>query len=194
MRPFGWLPDGSPVAAFALTNAAGMDVTIIEWGATIVRWLVPGHEGVASTHRVNVRGFDTLPPDLARPRCFGCTVGRYGSRIAHGRFVLDGRSVQPACNDGSHHPHGGVTGFDQRFWHADGTSESLVCRLHSPDGDDGYPGAMEPGRRPADRRPADDAETRGVVPGNAALSRQPESARFRPPFCVPGPSCRSPGH
>lgn len=146
--PFGWLPDGRPVAAFALTNAGGTEVTIIEWGATIVRWLVPGDDGAPGTHRVNVvLGFATLPPYLARPPYFGCTVGRYGNRIAHGRFVLDGRSYQLACNDGPHHLHGGVTGFDQRLWHADDTSEGLVCRLHSRDGDQGYPGAVDASTR-----------------------------------------------
>jgi aldose 1-epimerase len=139
--PFGTLPDGRPVAAVTLRNAAGMAVTIIECGATIVRWLVPAAAGAPPVNIV--LGYDTLPPYLARPPYFGCTVGRYANRIAHGRFVLDDRVVQLACNDGSHHLHGGVAGFDQRLWQSDASGHGVTFRLHSPDGDEGYPGAVD---------------------------------------------------
>ena len=142
--PFGRLPDGRPVAAFALTNRAGMAVTIIEWGATIVRWLVP----TAGAPPVNVvLGYDTLPPYLARGPYVGCTVGRYANRIAHGRFVLDDRVVPLACNDGPHHLHGGIAGFDQRLWQGHATADGVHLSLHSPDGDEGYPGAVDVGAR-----------------------------------------------
>ncbi len=138
--PFGWLPDGRPVAAFALRNRRGMEITIIEWGATIVRWLVPAVEAPP----VNVvLGYDTLPPYLARPPYFGCTVGRYANRIAHGRFVLDDGVVELACNDGPHHLHGGTAGFDQRLWQGHATDDGVIFHLHSPDGDEGYPGAID---------------------------------------------------
>jgi aldose 1-epimerase len=140
MSSFGALPDGRPVAAVALQNAAGMEISIIEWGATIVRWLVPA----AGTPPVNVvLGYDTLAPYLARPPYFGCTVGRYAYRIALGRFVIDGRAVQLACNDGPHHLHGGRAGFDQRLWQADASGDGVLFTLHSPDGDEGYPGAVD---------------------------------------------------
>ena len=68
---FGVLPDGRPVQAFTLTNAAGMEVTLIEWGATLVRWLVPSATG-DDRRLVNVvLGFDTLAPYLDRPPYFG---------------------------------------------------------------------------------------------------------------------------
>jgi aldose 1-epimerase len=140
MSSFGALPDGRPVAAVALRNAAGMAVTVIEWGATIVRWLVPA--GAAPPVNV-VLGYDTLAPYLARPPYLGCTVGRYANRIAHGHFALDGRAVHLACNDGPHHLHGGVDGFDQRLWRAEPTDDGVAFHLHSPDGDEGYPGAVD---------------------------------------------------
>ena len=142
--PFGVLPDGRPVAAITLRNAAGMAVTMIEWGATIVRWLVPAAADASGTAPVNVvLGYDTLPPYLARPPYFGCTLGRYANRIAHGCFELDGRAVHLASNDGAHHLHGGIAGFDQRRWQADTSGEGVLFRLHSPDGDEGYPGAVD---------------------------------------------------
>lgn len=139
--PFGSLPDGRPVAAVTLQNAAGVTITIVEWGATIVRWLVPSADGAPPVNVV--LGYDALAPYLARPPYFGCTVGRYANRIAHGRFVLDGRAVHLACNDGPHHLHGGGAGFDQRLWQADETADGVLFRLHSPDGDQGYPGAVD---------------------------------------------------
>jgi aldose 1-epimerase len=138
---FGRLPDGRAVGAFVLRNAAGMEVTVVEWGATIVRWLVPGLAGAPPVNVV--LGYDTLPPYLERPPYFGCTVGRYANRIAHGRFALDGRTVQLACNHGPHHLHGGVAGFDQRLWRAEDTAHGVTFHLHSPDGDEGYPGAVD---------------------------------------------------
>jgi aldose 1-epimerase len=139
--PFGTLPDGRPVAAVTLQNADGIAVTIIEWGATIVRWLVPAAAGAPPVNVV--LAYDTLPPYLARPPYFGCTVGRYANRIAHGRFELDGRTVRLACNDGPHHLHGGGVGFDQRLWRGDVSGNGVTFCLHSPDGDEGYPGAVD---------------------------------------------------
>ena len=118
-----------------------MEVTIIEWGATIVRWLVPAVEAPP----VNVvLGYDTLPPYLARPPYFGCTVGRYANRIARGRFVLDGRRRQLACNDGPHHLHGGLARLRPAPVAGRHDTTTAWCfRLHSPDGDEGYPGALD---------------------------------------------------
>ncbi len=140
---FGVLPDGRPVQAFTLTNAAGMEVTLIEWGATLVRWLVPSATGDGRRLVNVVLGFDTLAPYLDRPPYFGCTVGRYANRIARGRFVLEGRTIQLACNDGPNHLHGGITGFDQRLWRGRMDAAGVEFALHSPDGDEGYPGAVK---------------------------------------------------
>ncbi|MGD9904185.1 MAG: aldose epimerase family protein [Vicinamibacterales bacterium] len=140
--PFGRLPDGRRVAAFSLVNAAGVHVTVVEWGATVVRWLVPGATDREAPVNV-VLGFDALAPYLARPPYFGCTIGRYANRIAHGRFVLDGSRVELAGNDGPHHLHGGTRGFDQRVWQACETPGGVEFHLHSPAGDEGYPGALD---------------------------------------------------
>lgn len=140
---FGVLPDGRPVEAFTLTNASGMAVTLIEWGATLVRWLVPFADDKGARPVNVVLGFETLAPYLDRPPYFGCTIGRYANRIARGRFELEGRTIQLACNDGPNHLHGGIAGFDQQLWQGRMDAGGVEFALHSPDGDQGYPGAVD---------------------------------------------------
>ncbi|SRR5712692_5023500 len=141
---FGTMPDGRAVEIFTLTNPAGLEVRTMPYGAIIVSVRAPDRNG-----RVGdvVFGFDTLDGYLTRSRYFGCVVGRYGNRIAKGRFTLDGRTYTLATNNGPNHLHGGVRGFDKQLWRAepferDGTV-GVVYRLTSPDGDEGYPGTLE---------------------------------------------------
>jgi aldose 1-epimerase len=141
--PFGQLPDGTAVEIFTLTNAGSMEVRTIPYGAIIVSIKVPDRDG-----RVDdvVLGFDALEGYAKGHPFFGAVVGRYGNRIAKGRFTLDGQTYQLATNDGPNHLHGGVRGFDKRVWHAepferDG-STGVVYTLSSPDGEEGYPGTL----------------------------------------------------
>jgi aldose 1-epimerase len=141
--PFGQLPDGAAMEIFTLTNAGGMEVRTVPYGAIIVSIKVPDRDG-----RIDdvVLGFDALDGYAKGHPFFGAVVGRYGNRIAKGRFTLDGRAYQLATNDGPNHLHGGVRGFDKRVWNAepferDG-STGVVYTLSSPDGDEGYPGTL----------------------------------------------------
>jgi len=141
--PFGQLADGSPMEIFTLTNANGVEVRTMPYGAAIVSLRVPDRGG-----RIDdvVLGFDTLDGYLARTTYFGAVVGRYGNRIAKGQFTLDGRSYQLATNNGPNHLHGGVKGFDKQLWHAEPFDRDgrvgVAYTLTSADGDQGYPGTL----------------------------------------------------
>jgi aldose 1-epimerase len=141
--PYGRLSDGATVEIFTLTNARGTEVRTIPYGAIIVSIRVPDRSGRLDDV---VLGFDTLDGYVMRSRYFGAVVGRYGNRIAQGRFALDGRTYQLATNNGVNHLHGGVKGFDKVVWRAEPFQRDgvvgVVYSLTSPDGDEGYPGTL----------------------------------------------------
>ena len=142
-QSFGTMPDGQPVHLYTLANESGMEVTITDYGGTIVSLSVPDREGAFADV---VLGFDTLDEYLAQSPYFGCIVGRYGNRIARGRFTLKGVEYALAQNDGENSLHGGGVGFDKVVWEAEpvegeGTA-GLVLTYTSPDGDEGYPGKL----------------------------------------------------
>ena len=141
--PFGKLADGMAVDVFTLTNANGMEVRAIPYGAIIVSLRVPDRNGQLGDV---VLGYDTLDGYVAKSPYFGAIVGRYGNRIAKGRFTLDGTTYQLATNNGANHLHGGVKGFDKAVWNAEplerGDTAGVVFAHTSPDGDEGYPGAV----------------------------------------------------
>jgi len=138
--PFGILPGGAQVSRFTLTNANGMVVRILDFGGIIQEIQVPDRAGRMADVAL---GFDTLDPYLTDSPYFGALVGRYGNRIAKGRFVLDGHEYQLPVNNGENHLHGGVTGFDKALWAAEIDGGALVLRHRSPDGDQGYPGNLD---------------------------------------------------
>ncbi|MCL4812218.1 MAG: galactose mutarotase [Vicinamibacteraceae bacterium] len=141
---FGTMPDGTAVEVFTLTNANGVEVRAIEYGGIITVLRVPDRDGRLDDV---VLGYDTLEAYLQNNSpFFGAIIGRYGNRIAKGRFVLDGTSHQLATNDGPNHLHGGVKGFDKVVWEGepferDGRAGVAFTRT-SPDGEEGYPGAL----------------------------------------------------
>jgi aldose 1-epimerase len=142
--PFGRTPDGQPVESFTLTNAHGVELRAISYGGIIVSLRVPDRDGRLDDV---VLGHEDLEGYLAKPAYFGALIGRYGNRIAGGRFTLDGRTYPLATNNGPNHLHGGVRGFDKRVWKAEpferpGTAGLLLTRT-SPDGEEGYPGNLE---------------------------------------------------
>jgi aldose 1-epimerase len=141
---FGRLPDGTPVDRFALTNSRGVEVRLMTYGAALISVHVPDRSGRLEDI---VLGFDTLDDYLVKSRFFGAVVGRYGNRIAKGRFMLDGAPVQLAVNNGANHLHGGNRGFDKVAWKAepferDGNA-GVVFTYTSADGEEGYPGTLK---------------------------------------------------
>ncbi|MBB4080529.1 aldose 1-epimerase [Lewinella aquimaris] len=143
--PFG-THENQCVHLYTLENASGMRVKLMAYGAAITSISVPDREG----GRVElVAGFDKLDgyfSDAYRANApyFGGTIGRYASRIKDGKFSFDNQDYLLAVNDGSNHLHGGITGFDKRIWTAEAVGEDTVrFSLHSPDGEEGYPGNLD---------------------------------------------------
>jgi aldose 1-epimerase len=139
---FGTLPDGTPVEAFTLRNAHGLEVRAISYGAIIVSIRVPDRAGHFDDV---VLGEDDVAGYLGESAHFGAVVGRYGNRIAKARFTLDGKTYALAANNGPNHLHGGVKGFDRVVWKAEPSASgpaSVTFRYTSPDGEEGYPGTL----------------------------------------------------
>ena len=110
---FGTLANGEVVHAITLTNAAGMSVKIISYGASIQSVCVPDANG---TFADVTTGYATLEEYVAQPKYFGATVGRVANRIAGARFEIDGKVYSVPANDGAHSHHGGDVGFDKVNW------------------------------------------------------------------------------
>jgi aldose 1-epimerase len=140
-EPFGSTKDGQAVEIYTLTNSKGIEARIMTYGATVVSLKVPDNAGALGDV---VLGFDALNGYEENPSpYFGKIVGRYGNRIAGGRFPLDGVEYKLAQNDGKNHLHGGLRGFDKAVWNArtPGT-QSVELTYLSKDGEEGYPGNL----------------------------------------------------
>jgi aldose 1-epimerase len=140
---FGKMPDGQEVHLYTLTNSNGMQVAITNYGARIVSILVPDRNGKMADV---VLGFDNLPDYIKYNTYFGALVGRYANRIGGAKFTLDGTVYHLPVNNGPNSLHGGVKGFDKRFWTAkeiQGAEPSLEMTYLSKDGEEGYPGNLQ---------------------------------------------------
>lgn len=141
VSPFGRLGDGRAVERYVLRNTHGVEAEVMTYGATLLALRTPDRAGRLANI---VLGFDALDPYLAGTPYFGATIGRYANRIAGARFVLDGRSYTLAASDGANHLHGGEVGFDKKLWtaQADTHGAGIIFSYLSPDGEEGYPGAL----------------------------------------------------
>tara|TARA_R110002167_G_scaffold139928_8_gene327629 strand:- start:772 stop:1899 length:1128 start_codon:yes stop_codon:yes gene_type:complete len=141
--PAGALSDGTQVTAVTLTADNGMSATILSFGATLEKLMAPDRDGNMADITL---GYDKLSDYESRPNYWGATIGRYANRIAGGRFTLDGTTYQLPRNDAENSLHGGGKGFDVQNWKVESVASGPVARavfsLMSPDGDSGYPGAV----------------------------------------------------
>ncbi len=138
---FGTLEDGSEVSLFTLTNSNDMEVKITNYGGIVTSIRIPDVNG--SLDDV-VLGFESLDKYLEGTPYFGAIIGRYGNRIAGGKFSIDGTEYELATNDGNNHLHGGEVGFDKVLWDAEIQDDnSLKLTYLSEDGEEGYPGNLE---------------------------------------------------
>lgn len=143
-KPFGQMPDGTTVDLYTLTNANGLKVKIMTYGATLVGVEAPDRQGQLTNVTLSL---ETLADYLAGHPFFGSIAGRFANRIAQGKFTLDGVTYKLATNNGPNHLHGGRKGFDKAVWKAEPIQQSDfvgVALTHvSPDGDEGYPGTVK---------------------------------------------------
>ena len=143
-QPFGKIADGTTAHLFTLTNSHGTVLKVTDFGARIVAVETPDRTGKLAN--VNL-GFDSAEKYSDHTAFFGCTTGRYANRIAQGKFTLDGKTYTLATNNGPNHLHGGKKGFDRYVWKSDlipneNSPTAVQFSLTSPDGDEGYPGAL----------------------------------------------------
>jgi len=140
---FGKTPPGDVVHVFTMTNARGIEVRAIDYGAIVTSIRTPDRTGQLADI---VLGFDDMKGYATNGPYFGAIVGRYANRIAKGRFTLDGKTYRLAVNNGPNALHGGLKGFDKVMWQAEPGADSagvhLSLRYTSADGEEGYPGTL----------------------------------------------------
>ena len=140
---FGKTQQGVQVDLYTLTNANGVVAKITNYGAIVVSLEVPDRKGKMADV---VLGYDTLAEYIKDTPYFGAIVGRYGNRIAKGKFTLDGVEYKLATNNGENHLHGGIVGFDKVVWDAEPIKQADAVGLKltylSKDGEEGYPGNL----------------------------------------------------
>jgi aldose 1-epimerase len=142
-QPFGKTPDGQQVDLYTLRNTRGAEAQIMNYGAIVVSLKVPDRNGKFDDVVLGFKDFDGY---LKNDPYFGAIVGRYGNRIAKGRFTLNGVEYKLATNNGENHLHGGIKGFDKVVWTGremkSAGGPSVVMTYLSKDGEEGYPGNL----------------------------------------------------
>jgi aldose 1-epimerase len=133
--------DGKQTNLYVLKNKSNMQAAITNYGARVVSLLVPDRNGKTTDIVV---GFDNVKDYTeGGDTYFGAVVGRYGNRIAKGKFKLDGKEYILATNNPPNHLHGGKKGFSREVWDAQQPDDStLVLTYVSKDGEEGYPGNL----------------------------------------------------
>lgn len=141
---FGTTVEGIDVIKYKLSNRQGMEISIINYGGIITSWTAKDKNGV---YEDIVLGYNELSEYEKETPYFGAIIGRYGNRIAKGKFSIDGKEYTLAVNNGENHLHGGMKGFDKVVWDAEtrltDSSVSLILTYLSKDMEEGYPGNLE---------------------------------------------------
>lgn len=143
-REFGKNEHGETVTQYVMTNHAGANVKMIDYGATITSLCVPDKDGTLADV---VLGFDDMAGYLKGHGHMGETIGRYGNRIGHAAFTLDGVTYHLAKNNGENHLHGGNIGYGVKMWEVstleENAQDTLIFHMVSPDGEENYPGTLD---------------------------------------------------
>lgn len=140
-KVFGTMPNGATVDIYTISNSHGMQARVMTYGATLVSLRVPDAHGHIDDV---ILGFDDLNDYLTKSPYFGATIGRYGNRINHGTFTLDGHTYHIPMNEKTDALHGGPQGFDKRIWTVkESTPDSVELAYRSADGEEGFPGNLD---------------------------------------------------
>ncbi len=141
--PFGVLPSGDSVHVFTMTNANGVELRALDYGGLVISLKTPDKTGALGDI---VLGYDNIDGYLKSTPYFGAIVGRYGNRIAKGKFTIDAKAYSLPVNNGVNSLHGGLKGFDKVMWTAESSQDStgahVVFSYVSKDGEEGYPGTL----------------------------------------------------
>ncbi len=140
-KPFGNF-ENKPVTEYTLTNVNGMQASVINYGGIITKIITPDNKGVMGDV---VTGFETFEGFLQTGvPYFGALIGRYGNRIAKGKFSLEGKEFTLAGNNDGNSLHGGIKGYDKVYWNIEKLpgDSSLKLSYLSKDGEEGYPGNL----------------------------------------------------
>ena len=142
-QSFGKTVDGNEVHQYILKNKKGMEISVINYGGIITSWKAKDRDGI---YQDIVLGFDNIYDYETKNPYFGALIGRYGNRIAKGKFSIDDKNYNLATNNDVNHLHGGSKGFDKVLWDVDeilgDSSASLVLKYMSSDMEEGYPGNL----------------------------------------------------
>ena len=142
-QSFGKTMDGNEVHQYILKNKKGMEIRVINYGGIITSWKAKDRDGI---YQDIVLGFDNIYDYETKNPYFGALIGRYGNRIAKGKFSIDDKNYTLATNNDVNHLHGGIKGFDKVIWDVDeilgDSSTSLVLKYMSSDMEEGYPGNL----------------------------------------------------
>jgi aldose 1-epimerase len=135
------MPDGTAIQIYSLTNKSGVQARVTNYGGILVSLKAPDRHGAMADV---ILGFDSLEGYLANPGpFFGALIGRYGNRIGHAKFSLNGVEYHLEKNDGDNSLHGGAHGFDKRVWTPRPLPDGgLELTYLSKDGEGGYPGNL----------------------------------------------------
>jgi aldose 1-epimerase len=144
-NPFGATPDGQSVSLYTLTNTHGMQVEITNFGGTITSIKVPDKNGQIGDVALGYDSVDNYSQNLGGTY-FGALIGRYGNRIARGKFTLDGKTYHLYINNGPNSLHWGKVGYNEVVWSAkpfqEGNEVGLTLHYLSKDGEEHYPGNL----------------------------------------------------
>jgi aldose 1-epimerase len=136
---FGTTPDGKAVDLYTL-KGEGIEASIMTYGARVVSIKTADRDGKIANV---VLGYSALDGYIAdKTTYFGAIVGRYGNRIAFGKFSIDGHQYQVPTNNNANSLHGGTIGFDKLVWDAHAVADGVEMTLVSKDGDQGYSGTL----------------------------------------------------
>jgi aldose 1-epimerase len=135
--------DSVSVDLYTLTNKNGVEVKISNYGGKVTSWITPDKSGKKSNIVLGFNHPNSYTKDVPY---FGALIGRYGNRIAAGKFTVDGKEYTLATNNGKNALHGGNKGFDKVIWTAEPIVDSvsaLTLTYLSKDGEEGYPGNLK---------------------------------------------------